>query len=157
MNYLEHTGKAAEFSEAQRVPAMAIVAAWKSGEKNRIRLANIAIRTLNETIASRVQDDAMIRSVAIALALLWTAPVIPEKVELSNSGVVDLAPFACTDTPRSSVVRRVCYDEARRYLLINARGAYRDYCELPAATFNAFIAALMDGTFLRAEHCGLGP
>ena len=46
MNYLEHTGKAAEFSEAQRVAAMAIVAAWKSGEKNRIRLANIAIRTV---------------------------------------------------------------------------------------------------------------
>ena len=89
----------------------------------------------------------MIRSVAIALALLWTAPVIPEKVELSDRGIVDLAPFACTDTPRSSVVRRVCYDEARRYLLINVRGAYRDYCELPAATFNAFIAAPSMGHF----------
>jgi hypothetical protein len=28
------------------VAAMAIVAAWKTGEKNRIRLANIAIRTV---------------------------------------------------------------------------------------------------------------
>ncbi len=46
MNYLEHTGQANEFSEVQRVAAMAIVAAWKSGEKNRIRLANIAIRTV---------------------------------------------------------------------------------------------------------------
>jgi hypothetical protein len=89
----------------------------------------------------------MIRSVAIALALLWTAPVIPEKVELRDSGIVDLAPFACTDTPRSSIVQRVCYDEARRYLLINVRGAYRDYCELPAATFNAFIAAPSMGQF----------
>lgn len=46
MDYLERTGKADEFSEVQRVAAMAIVAAWKSGEKNRIRLANIAIRTV---------------------------------------------------------------------------------------------------------------
>ena len=46
MDYLERTGKATEFSEVQRVAAMAIIAAWKSGEKNRIRLANIAIWTV---------------------------------------------------------------------------------------------------------------
>jgi hypothetical protein len=46
MDYLERTGKATEFSEVQRVAAMAIVAGWKSGEKNRIKLANIAIRTV---------------------------------------------------------------------------------------------------------------
>jgi hypothetical protein len=46
MNYLEHTGQATKFPEVQRVAAMAIVAAWKTGEKNRIRLANIAIRTV---------------------------------------------------------------------------------------------------------------
>src|SRR5882672_10055155 len=89
----------------------------------------------------------MIRSVATALALLWTAPVVTEKVELGDRGTIDLAPFACTDTPRSSIVQRVCYDEARRYLLVNVSGAYRDYCELPAATFNAFIAAPSMGQF----------
>ena len=89
----------------------------------------------------------MIRSVAIALALLWTAPVVPETVELGDHATIDLAPFACTDTPRSSVVQRVCYDEARRYLLVNVRGSYRDYCELPAAIFNAFIAAPSMGQF----------
>ena len=89
----------------------------------------------------------MIRSVAIALALLWTAPVVPETVDLGNRGSIDLAPFACADTPRSSVVQRVCYDEARRYMLVNVRGSYRDYCELPAATFNAFIAAPSMGQF----------
>ena len=46
MNYLENTGQAAKFPDVQRVAAMAIVAAWKTGEKNRIRLANIAIRTV---------------------------------------------------------------------------------------------------------------
>jgi hypothetical protein len=41
MNYLENTGQAAKFPEVQRVAAMA-----KTGEKNRVRLANIAIRTV---------------------------------------------------------------------------------------------------------------
>jgi hypothetical protein len=91
----------------------------------------------------------MIRTVATALALVWTAPVVTEKVEVSGRGAIDLAPFACTDTPRSSIVQRVCYDAARRYLLINIGGSYRDYCELPAATFNAFVAAPSMGRFYK--------
>ena len=91
----------------------------------------------------------MIRSVATALALLWTAPVVTEKVDVSGRGAIDLAPFACTDTPRSSIVQRVCYEEARRYLLVNIRGSYRGYCELPAATFDAFVAAPSMGQFYR--------
>lgn len=91
----------------------------------------------------------MIRSVVTALALLWTAPVVTEKVEVSDRGAIDLAPFACTDTPRSSIVQRVCYDEARRYLLVNVSGSYRDYCELPAATFNAFVSAPSMGQFYK--------
>ena len=98
----------------------------------------------------------MIRSVAIALALLWTAPVVPETVELGDRATIDLAPFACTDTPRSSVVQRVCYDEARRYLLVNVRGWYRDYCELPAATFNEFVAAPSMGQFYRQNITARG-
>jgi hypothetical protein len=46
MHYLEHTGQATKFPEVQRVVAMAIVAAWKTGEKNRIKLANLAIRAV---------------------------------------------------------------------------------------------------------------
>jgi hypothetical protein len=91
----------------------------------------------------------MIRSVAAVLALLWTAPVVTEKAEISDRGAIDLAPFACTDTPRSSIVQRVCYDEVRRYLLVNVSGSYRDYCELSAATFNAFVAAPSMGQFYK--------
>jgi hypothetical protein len=46
MSYLEQTGQVSEFPKVQRMAATAIVAAWKTGEKNRIRLANIAIRTV---------------------------------------------------------------------------------------------------------------
>jgi len=99
----------------------------------------------------------MIRSVATAHALLWTAPVVTEKVEIIGRGTIDLAPFACTDTPRSSIVQRVCYDEARRYLLVNIRGSYRDYCELPAAIFNAFVAAPSMGQYYRQNIAASDP
>lgn len=89
----------------------------------------------------------MIRSVATMLALLCTSPVTPETVDVRGVGEIDLAPFACTDTPRSTLVQRVCYDEARRHLLVNVGGVYSEYCRLPAATFDAFVAAPSMGQF----------
>ena len=46
MNYLGRSGQATEFTEVRRMAAMAILAAWKTGEKNRVMLANIAIRAV---------------------------------------------------------------------------------------------------------------
>lgn len=83
------------------------------------------------------------------LALLCTSPVTTEKVDVRGRGTVDLAAFACTDTPRSTVVQRVCYDEAQRHLLVNVGGDYSEYCRLPAATFEAFAAAPSMGQFYR--------
>jgi hypothetical protein len=54
MNYLEQSGQAAEFPSVQRVAAMAIVAAWKAGEKNRVKLANIAIRAVERQLHQRL-------------------------------------------------------------------------------------------------------
>jgi hypothetical protein len=104
----------------------------------------------------------MIRSVAAALAVLLTAPAVTETVDVGGRGMVDLAPFACSDTPRSSLVQRVCYDAARRYLLVNVRGSYLEHCELPAAIFNAFVVAPSMGQFYRqsiaaASHANAPP
>jgi len=66
-------------------------------------------------------------------------------------GEIDRAPFACTDTPRSTVVQRICYDEARRHLLVKAGGAYSQYCRLPPATFEAFIVAPSMGQYFRQQ------
>lgn len=101
----------------------------------------------------------MIRIIATTLALLWTAPVETEKVE-AGSGPVDLAPFVCTDTPRSTMIQRICYDRATRHLLVGIKGAYRDYCDVPPATFEAFIAARSLGYYYRqnlARSDGGGP
>jgi hypothetical protein len=48
MNYLEHTGQAEKFVEVQRVAAIAIVAAWKIGVRHPIKLANVAIKAVEQ-------------------------------------------------------------------------------------------------------------
>ena len=91
----------------------------------------------------------MIRSIATVLALLCTSPTTTEMVEVRGRGEIDLAPFACTDTPRSTVVQRACYDEARHRLLVRVNGAYSEYCGMPPATFDAFASAPSMGQFYR--------
>jgi hypothetical protein len=91
----------------------------------------------------------MIRTIATALALLWTAPVETEKVEVGGRGAVDLAPFACADTPRSTIVQKVCYDGTSRDLLVGIGGSYRGYCDVSPAAFNAFMTAPSMGHFYR--------
>jgi hypothetical protein len=44
MNYLERTGQAENFVEVQREAATAILAAWRKGERRRVKLANLAIQ-----------------------------------------------------------------------------------------------------------------
>jgi hypothetical protein len=97
-------------------------------------------------------DKAMIRTIATAIALFWTAPVVTEKVEVSDYGNIDLAPFACTDTPRSTIVERVCYERTTGDLLVGIRGSYRNYCDVPPTTFDAFYDRAVDGTVLQEQH-----
>ena len=98
----------------------------------------------------------MIRTIATALALLWTAPVVTEHVEVDGRGAVDLAPFACTDTPRSTIVQKVCYDGTTRDLLIGIGGSYRFYCDVSPAAFEAFMAAPSMGHFYRQNIAASG-
>jgi hypothetical protein len=93
---------------------------------------------------------------AAALTLLVATPSYSETANVKYRGIVDLKPFACTDTPRSSFIQRVCYDKAQSYMLIDLRGTYYHYCELPSATFDAFMAAPSTGDFYNQKIKGSG-
>jgi hypothetical protein len=41
-----------------------------------------------------------------------------ETVDVKYRGIVDLKPFACSETSRRSFIRRVSYDRANQYMLI---------------------------------------
>jgi KTSC domain len=62
-------------------------------------------------------------------------------------GLVDLAPFACTDTPRSSFIRRVCYDKAKSYMVIKLKDVWYHYCSIPEGTVTALLGADSAGKY----------
>jgi hypothetical protein len=79
-----------------------------------------------------------------------------ETVDVKYRGLVDLRTFACSDITRSSFIERVCYDKAQSYMLINLRGTYYHYCELPSAILDAFMAAPSMGQFYNRNIKGTG-
>lgn len=68
-------------------------------------------------------------------------------VEVRNAGPVDLAPFTCTDITRSTLIDRACYDEATRSAVLEVRSTYRQFCDMPKATFDALLDAPSMGQF----------
>jgi hypothetical protein len=92
---------------------------------------------------------------AAAMAVLATA-AWAESVEVKYRGVVDLAPFACSDVSRSSFIKRVCYDRASQYMLIRLNSTYYHYCELPPATLDEFVTAPSMGQYFNQRIKGTG-
>jgi hypothetical protein len=89
-------------------------------------------------------------------SFLYAAEVRSETVDVKYRGPVDLKTFACTDTPRSSFIQRVCYDKAQSYMLINLRGTFYHYCELSVSTYDALMAAPSMGQFYNQTIKGTG-
>ena len=102
----------------------------------------------------------MVRAAAAILVHLLAAPVVSETIDVAGRGAVDLDSFECRDVTRSSIVQRVCYDHAQRHLIVAVRGAYDQYCDLPAETFGALMTAPSMGQFfnrnIRAGPYGCG-
>ena len=90
--------------------------------------------------------------VAFILALLFSATwQEAETVDVRNRGRVDLKYFECQDITRSSLIARVCYDSANRYMLVQHSGAYYHYCELPKLTRDAFLNTPSMGQYFNAN------
>lgn len=89
----------------------------------------------------------MVRAAAAVFMHLLAAPVMSETIDVAGRGRVDLNGFECRDITRSSIVQRVCYDHAQRHLIAAVKGAYEQYCELPAETFGALMVAPSMGQF----------
>jgi hypothetical protein len=99
----------------------------------------------------------MIRAATTLISLLLAAGFSPEKVELRDRGAVDLSTFECRDTPRSTIIQRACYDRAQATLIVSVKGIYRQYCGLPAATFDGLMTAPSMGQFFNRNFAGDSP
>jgi KTSC domain len=89
----------------------------------------------------------MIKAATSLIVFLMAATVGSETINVSGHGVIDLDTFECRDITRSSIVQRVCYDPAQRHLIVAVKGAYGQYCDLPAETFDALMGAPSMGQF----------
>ena len=78
--------------------------------------------------------------VALILVLSIQAASGQEYVWVTGRGLVDIEPLTCTDIATSSFLRRVCYDEANRYLLVRMEEKWLHYCEVDTIV-GAFITA----------------
>jgi hypothetical protein len=93
----------------------------------------------------------MKRPSILVAAILLSVPSWAVEVEVEGHALVPLDSFACTDTPRSSWIRTICYDEEARYMLMRQRDAWHHFCSIDPQTVAAFIAAPSVGAYYHAS------
>jgi KTSC domain len=99
----------------------------------------------------------MLRFVFLVTAsLAGASSAAAETIDVKYYCKLDLAPFACTDITRSSFMKRACYDTAQQFMVVQLTSVYYSYCEMPAATFDAFLAAPSMGQYYNANIKGSG-
>jgi hypothetical protein len=79
-----------------------------------------------------------------------------EIINVQGRGAVDLKPFVCQDITRSSRVSRVCYDAAKRTMIVQLNSAYSHYCDVPEAARDSFLNAPSMGQYYNANIRGSG-
>lgn len=85
---------------------------------------------------------------AVSVALLAAAlPAAAERVYVKSRGEVELAPFRCEGVARGANVKRLCYDERERYLLVSVKGIWYHYCGVSPATLSAWRRASAPGRY----------
>ena len=100
--------------------------------------------------------EIVVKFAAALILLLFNAEARSETVDVKYRGLVDLKTFECRDINRSSFIQRVCYDKPQSYMVISLKGTYYHYCELPPATFDAFMGAPSMGQFYNQNIKGTG-
>jgi hypothetical protein len=79
-----------------------------------------------------------------------------ETVDVDHRGAVDLAPFACQDITRSSLINRVFYDAANRAMIVQVNAAWSQYCDVPEAARDRFLNAPSMGQYYKVQIRGSG-
>ena len=89
-------------------------------------------------------------AIQIAMAFMFLGAVqaaFAETVFVKYRGPVDLKPFACQWTGRSSFIERLCYDKKEHYVLVNLKGTYYHYCGIPESVVNDWLGAPSMGQY----------
>jgi len=82
----------------------------------------------------------------IVAALLWS-PAGGEEVCVKYHKCLDVDQFKCETITRSSFINRVCYLEAKRYMIIKLKETYYHYCSVTPEAVTEFLAAPSMGRY----------
>ncbi|WP_213737041.1 KTSC domain-containing protein [Bradyrhizobium sp. dw_411] len=99
----------------------------------------------------------MLRILTLLISIITNATwAEAETIDVKYYGSLDLKTFACTDVTRSSFINRACYDKAKQFMVVQLKGTYYPYCELPALSYDAFLNASSMGQYYNANIKGSG-
>jgi hypothetical protein len=99
----------------------------------------------------------MLRILTLLVSILANAAwAEAETIDVKYYGSLDLKTFACTDVTRSSFINRACYDKAKQFMVVQLKGTYYPYCEMPATAYDAFLNASSMGQYYNANIKGSG-
>ena len=65
----------------------------------------------------------------------------------------DLSAYDCTDVTQSKLLKRLCYDEARRTLVAEVAGRYYAHCNVDASVLDGLSDAESVPTYYITEFC----
>lgn len=86
--------------------------------------------------------------VLVAGTIFMLSPAAAESVCVKYGPCpLDITKFTCVDTPRSSFIRRVCYDAPRYFLVMKLKETWYPYCAVDGATVQKLLTADSMGRF----------
>jgi hypothetical protein len=98
-----------------------------------------------------MKNVGVIGAVTGALLMMQAVPLSAETVTVKYQGPVNLRSFDCTSVNKSSFVKRVCYEQSKRYMVIDLSGTYYHYCNIDRPTVSGLLAASSMGQFFNAR------
>jgi hypothetical protein len=89
----------------------------------------------------------------LILMLIFSAissAAIAESVYVKYRGNLDLKTFQCEWVTKSSMVNRLCYDPKEQYAIVNLKGTYYHYCEIPSNIISDWRKASSMGSYFNS-------
>lgn len=90
----------------------------------------------------------------LAFTMVFAGTCAAETIDVKYRGVIPLDRFACSLIERSRFIRRICYDGADAYMVVQLNDTYYHYCDIDKTTIDAFLGADSMGRFYNASIKG---
>jgi KTSC domain-containing protein len=89
-------------------------------------------------------------TLAVAGMIVLISPLVPasaEEVCVKYHKCLDVDQFKCETITRSSFIKRVCYLQTKRYMIIKLKETYYHYCNMGPEINSEFLAAPSMGRY----------